>query len=490
MTESMQIQWKSLSLALVMFSLVPILVVPGFLDYSQTPKNISIFVVLVLILAGSVLGLLPKFLLKDTQGRISGAGIALLAIAFVVVPSIFVSINLLATTDTLIWQASAILLGAITAKIIPTRYMYLGLILGASIVAVLGLCQVIFDVHYLVPKSDPGQFPSVTFGNRGLAALFVALGVFPTIELLFSGSRRKLALTAVLIIQILFIGITMTRSVWIGVLVAGIVWYLFPATKSDSADHGKKLSSRNLCLLLAVAISVIALIIFANQDLRILLNHRLNIENWLNNPRIELWRNFFEHFTSAPLINQMFGFGPGTLIEGQVNWIKHPSIAGQTFLFLHNDYLDLIWSYGFLGALFIALILTGVLVSAWRAAAANSDPVWVINALLLIVSSTMFYPLSLPYFIFLFTLFIAKRRDILTVEPGFSYSHIQFRHMSVLMLILPIFFVTWKRIEVESGLRFLTDRHGSLSDRLFIKAEVRESLHEIPAPLLYQKMIP
>ena len=450
--------------------------------------SISDFV-LVFIFSGSLLGFFPKLLLRNEHGKFSGAGIALMGIGIAVLPSMIASINVLASVDIIMWQAAAVLLGVFAAKILPEKSVYLGLIVGTTIIATLGLFQVLLDIHYLVPKSDPGQFPAVTFGNRGLSALFVAMGVFPTISLMMSTDRKKFALTAALILQILFIAVCMTRSVWLGVLVAGVVWFFRGMRKNDSLGQSKRTSIQHAVLAMIASVGLVAFIVYANPNLKTLLDHRLNVNNWVNNPRIALWISVFDHYKFAPLANVFFGFGPGTLVENQAAWLKHPLLAGQTFLFLHNDFFDLIWSFGFIGSFLVLFIVTGSLISAWRAASVSRNFDWIANALVRVVTSMLFYPLSLPYFMFLFTLFTAMRKNVIGAESEISFSRLKIRYLAAPIIFIPFFFLVWKRIEIETQLRYLLDSKVSFSERLYTKAKVQESIHEFPVPVLYQKIV-
>lgn len=133
----------------------------------------------------------------------------------------------------------------------------------------------------------------------------------------------------------------------------------------------------------AVAITALALgMIFIGQ-------HFLGYEFWNQNGRFEIWTMAWQYYRAHG--NAIYGFGYSTSqIFLPLEQISTEHMHGQTFLWLHNDWLQLAIEGGFVGMFCIFLSLGRLLKAAWATSAGLASLAGFVTL------AAMNYPLRMP----------------------------------------------------------------------------------------------
>lgn len=302
--------------------------------------------------------------------------------------------------------AAAAILGGWAALRIRPDVWFKGAAIGGVLIGLMGLMQIAFSGSMFEPASDPGQFPAVTMGNRGLASLVVALGLYP----LWVWGRLTLGWHrwlwwACLGVMGLFIALTMTRSVWLGIALA-IGWQVLRLQGWQRLVAFGRRRWRQLILAAGVAALLVGGLAAMNEALWVLLQHRLDPQNWLNNPRFALWVDVCLGFYRQGPIAWLTGMGPGAFFEVSRFW--HP--GDRPYLDAHNDLLQWLVEFGVLAVMIVVVLL----VRALRAAADGSklpnggeSGMWRrccdYHLVCLVGCGLLFYPLQLGFFVLAFS---------------------------------------------------------------------------------------
>ncbi len=499
-------------IATLSFIGIPLLVIPAFLDYAEEAKSLAIFAVIVLFGAWTSLNaaFAQKILwtLKGSRVRTFALFLLLFVTSFV---SFSQSPHPLTGLQVLRNDFLPILAACFLGMILRPKDVLRLLFCGATLIGVLGIFQIIFDFQGLTPSSDPGQFPGVTFGNRGLASLFVALGIVPGALLLkeqIGNTKVRLLVALGLLIQCSFILLTMTRSVWFGTITALCVWWFFgrgTTSKVDSSNTTRIFTiKRKRFFVLAgligfvVLLGLLALIMVSNENLLILLEHRFSAQNWINNPRLLIWGAAFRQMTSASVTDVLFGLGPGAFQVLSMTWLSSAGEMGRYFQYAHNDFLEICVEYGLVGFLLrIALIGIGInwLIRFFREGYERETCIVCLSqCFLILVTCFFFYPLRLPFFstqLILFLVLVPLRRcySKTPVTPFFMRRKVLFLVRTFVMVTSMLLLgVIIQRARVEILMReYVKERRPYIVKR-YEQQELSQRLRYIPAPYVYYQL--
>lgn len=318
--------------------------------------------------------------------------------------------------------------------------------LGGGIIAALGLIQIFFDIRLGTPSSDPGQFPAVTFGNRGMASFFVALSLLASFPV---RAKRFLKLSYFFVgLKCCFLILSATRGVLLSTLVAVFFLkdYLFNLKKH-------KINKLYSTLFFLAMMAFVFFLVKSNPLVNKLFSaQRFNLDALLNNERLAIWIFCFKQYFSTQISQILLGLGPGHFSLYFTQWVAEQSTSKIIYLDLHNDYLQYILEYGVLSSglilLFFIIIITNALKNENIVTQAN--PTLKALAALIVCYSFFLYTWQVPYFasIFYFVFF-----SLLKPKCG-SYKkakliglHLKLGQKSVFIFLLS--FYLWRNITGE-----------------------------------------
>lgn len=487
--------------AWIFFAALPLVVAPWFLDYAQEAKSLALMV--------TVTGILGLF----GTGRLSLPGptrrvpVALVLLTILSLVAVVRAPGTESALLTLRNEGLAILGALLMATLVDKKQVPAALHAGAAVIAILGLLQVGFDFRALTPSSDPGQFPGVTFGNRGLASLFVALGVLPGLWLMRQPRHRALV-AAGIFCELLFVGIAMTRAVWIGLALAFVLSQWLARRQRRAAEALLPAKTRPVpstrafgAKLFATAVVVLgvglgAWMVSRNDALMMLLGHRLDPANWLQNPRIALWSAAWTAFAAGGPKVWFLGFGAGAFQVLSPSWLGQTELGARAFLDAHNDPLQVLLEFGVLGlALRLGLVALAVRQLARAALEPTGEEAWwprlcLASAVLLFTGGLFFYPLHLPYFLSLFVFFlgavpwrIRRHETPAPARPAVA------ARLAACGLAVVFAALTWKRGVLEEGLRRYVKDRGSFLTKTQERSRLEGAMQREPVPDLYLRLV-
>jgi len=208
---------RQLQLTLVV--IVPFLILPGLYNWVELPRGSLIQVGAVVILLVWLMGAVSQSKLRISRtpfylpllGFVSWAGL-----------SLFWAHNFYEGFQIWIQWAGCLILIFLTVNLVhaekDVRRLLGGLLLSGTLIAILGICQYLFEVKW-VPQLTP---PAATFANRNMAAQFMVVTI-PLAVGFFLLSRKRhhvlLSVTALGFLS-LFLFYTSTRAGWLATTAA------------------------------------------------------------------------------------------------------------------------------------------------------------------------------------------------------------------------------------------------------------------------------
>lgn len=486
----------------IFFVALPLCVAPWFLDFAQEAKSLSLLAVTAALLGLYAAG---KLELTSPPKRVPAAIILLALLS--VLGSWFAPASepaLLALRNEGLGLLAALLIAATAEREQVPKALHA----GAAVVALLGILQVLLDYRGFTPTSDPGQFPGVTFGNRGLASLFVALGVLPGLALWRKAGRGRPWIALGLACQVLFVLVAMTRAVWIGLALALVATFwlgrMYAKRRAAVTPARPRVPLTRQAFLVRVgagfglmALVVAGLVIISGNDaLTTLLKHRLDPDNWLQNPRLALWSACWTQFSAASPRVWLLGFGAGSFQVLSPRWLEGVALGQRVFLDAHNDPLQYLIEYGALGLGLRAALILAALRGLAKAAVdptrsfAGLARVYLGNALILLVASLFFYPLRLPYFIALFGFFlIAEPAFVWRSQRTPLFSPSAWSRLAAAVLAAAILGLGWQRIEIEAAMRAYVKDTQPFFVKMADGRRLSEAMRRHPVPYVYFLMV-
>lgn len=214
-----------------------------------------------------------------------------------------------------------------------------GIYIAGVIVSIIGISQYLFQFD-MIPQSAP---PSVTFGNKNIAAQFIVL-TFPITVLLFKKHKWSIVLGSALMLAFLYF--THCSAAWVAVASEiGIIVFVL------TVRH------RNKAGIVFIAILFLFGAEFIGQK----------IEGQSGQQRIDVWANTIEMIKDRPII----GYGPGNFKVYYPKYQKY-NTGSYDEIFnektqierAHNDFLQFTAEAGLIGFVVlltcIVLFFTGI----------------------------------------------------------------------------------------------------------------------------------
>ena len=486
------------------FLTLPLLVAPWFLDFAQEAKTLALQAAAGVLLLGYACGKMPA---PARSGRVVAALVAIFAASCL---SSLWAPGARPAFLTIRNEWTGILAALLLAAICDRKQLAPALFAGAAAIAILGILQVACDWRGLTPHSDPGQFPGVTFGNRGLASLFVALGIMPGLWLISQLRERRGWIYAGLAAQSLFVMVAMTRAVWLGIFGGFIVWaaamrrrkrhqaLMGPVAPQKAESYRQFLWRWGAGLALVVLCAAALVVIIHNDALKILLAHRLDPANWLQNPRLELWHAALARFFAAGPLTWIFGFGPGAFQVLAPDWLMNSGLANRVFLDLHNDPLQYLLEFGIVGGGLRFALIAYAICRLWKKTTsadvilAPLTMVCLCNAVILLLASLFFFPLRLGFFIMLLTFFLADPEP--QVFSANRVQRLEFRGAllvrgAAMLIAIAAFAGCWQRAAIETAMRTYVRDSEPYFKKIAARHNLEEKLAHAPVPQIYLKML-
>ncbi len=233
--------------------------------------------------------------------------------------------------------------------------------IGVLIAIVVGLLGTVLAVQR---GEFPGAYrPDGTLGHYMTYAGALMLAI-PTLLVLRDGwvgmLHRALALGALVVI-----GLTMTRSAWIGCLVGLALWFGLRFVPSRSAGGGpppRRWAAYVVLLLIGVVVGGVVLLMLAGPEA---LYERgasiFTLDNPTNLDRLAMAATGLRIIQAHPLL----GVGPGLIPRVYPAW-RVEWAAKETNPHLHNDALHLAAERGLLGLATWLWLMAAFAVGAWR----------------------------------------------------------------------------------------------------------------------------
>jgi len=317
----------------------------------------------------------------------------------------------------------------------------------------------------------------VTFGNRGLVSTYVALGIGPTL----AAVRRegKPLLVTAFVLQITFVGVALTRGVW---LAAGATIALFAFERPPTLPR----SYRTWLLLTTMGVAVVAILALQHPNLAALVESRMNVQDWIANPRLTFWRAALEAFADGGPRVWLLGLGPGAIQALAPFWM--PEDATRVYLDAHNDLLQLLVEHGSLVAFGVVAIIVMAGQSfrkAWREQADEGARAMLGVMTGLLASALFLFPLSLPHFLALLSwaTLVALGRP----RPPSPPAHGKRLGAAILAVALPAYVAHQVRLEVALR-RYLTEP-TTLLEKEAERRLLVDALADTPAPDHYRRLV-
>jgi O-antigen ligase len=213
----------------------------------------------------------------------------------------------------------------------------------------------------------------------------------------------------------------LTRASVLGAL-AGTAVLLW--READIWSILSRLSSRQrfaLAICCFVTFGVVTMLIASSTSLSTLIVQRLNFSDWVNNPRLIVWREAVKQWHASG--NWLFGIGPGGVAANSFDWLHATPLSGQRFLELHSDLLQILVEYGVCGlALRVAAISLGLygIVRGSSGFSREQRSAYLAAATVFLVAGVFFYPMQLPHSLSLLLVFVwggARSETIWTPRP-------------------------------------------------------------------------
>ena len=232
---------------------------------------------------------------------------------------------------------------------------------GVLIAVVVGLIGTVLAVQ----RGDfPGSFrPDGTLGHYMTYAGALMLAI-PTLLVLRNGwagiLHRAVALGALVVL-----GLTMTRSAWIGCIVGLVVWFgsrFVSGHSTDIAPPSRRWAAYAVLLLVGVVVGSVVLLTLAGPEA---LYERgasiFSLENPTNVDRLAMAATGLRIIQAHPLL----GVGPGLIPRVYPAWRMEWAVK-ETNPHLHNDALHLAAERGLLGLAAWLWLMAAFAVGAWR----------------------------------------------------------------------------------------------------------------------------
>lgn len=320
---------------------------------------------------------------------------------FICLLSFIFSINLEESLIHILRLLGIVAIYLITFNLIETKEDAMRLLycfpLAMIIPLIVGFNQFIMGETYVTPATQMERVEGL-FVLANSFARFLFVGLFASIPLFYYAKKRKIFLSALVVVSITTIILLKVRSVILGLIVAFLLLsYLTPKIRKHLWIIIPTLA------LLMIPLSLLLFENLLNPDTTKVYGGETFF--W----RQELWDQLFNN---AFLKKPIFGFGVGT--SSKVSYLY------TTFLNLpHNDYLRILIENGILGLIFYLLFFSSNLWSSYKEIKIKENKYFNIIALILIFSfifmssaANVFY--AVTYFWYFFT-FLAITHKLNTI---------------------------------------------------------------------------
>lgn len=485
---------------------IAFVVIPAFLDYAQGAKTVALWaMVAALALARAVRA--PRVATPTLLWVLAAAIVALDFAHAILSPGDARAAMQIATDEALALAVATLVAGAC-----PLR----GLAACGLGVAALGVLQVVFSAKMLTPPSDPGQFPAVTFGNRGLAGTFVAIGIVPAAALAREAVTRRAAgiWYAAATLMSCFVFLSLTRATWLGVA-GGAAFFVARerkarkrrgeagvtiARRADGEDattdeplegaavygwQGQRTRRLAVAVLVIAAFATVITLIASSADLSLLVRQRLTPAGWGANPRFALWPAVLTRFTHGDPAIWIFGFGPGSFLRVAADAQQALGQAGpKLFLDAHFDALQALIETGALG---LGLRIALIAIALRRAGRSHSRMQHAAAAAVatLLVTGLFFYPLRVPYLLALFAVLLATAYGRGAATPAFTSARGAFAILAIAAVGMVV-----HRTRLELAMHHLVREPGGMLFKAAERVELRESLGPFaPVPPVFLQIL-
>lgn len=255
------------------------------------------------------------------------------------------------------------------------------MIITVAICSIIGILQYynIFPLYYIFNIPYTPHFASSTFGNRNFFGSFLSI-VVPLFIALYLIKRKKIYLI-VSYISFWAILTGMTRSSWIGIVIASIFGIIYIIKNSNieiiKCTTHIIIGFTAIFIFVLIAPKIFNSSIFSQQDtlfarlnsmkqdLNVALNgDNINDTNSIGSGRIRIWILCLKETAMNPLI----GTGPDTLIDGTLKNLPYDTInfVNETNTFAdkaHNEYLQIAATIGIPALVVYLAFLVQILVN-------------------------------------------------------------------------------------------------------------------------------